>query len=96
MSLTHTIPSLQPSFDAARTSSRRRKKKSPPPFSLRLNPAERERLEQAAAGRPLGVYVRERIFDGDLRPQRRRGAAPVKDHAALAQLLGVLGQMRAR
>lgn len=93
MSLPRPNHSLQRAFEATQISSGRRKK-SPPPFSLRLTPVEREKLEQAAAGRPLGAYIREKIFDGDLTRARRRGAAPVRDHAALAQLLGVLGQMR--
>lgn len=43
---------------------------------------------------PLGAYIRAKLLGGDLTPRRTRGAAPVKDHAALAQLLGMLGNMR--
>ena len=79
--------------DAARPPSRRKTKK-PPPFSLRLNAEERQRLEAAAAGMPLGSFIKAKLFDGDLSPRRTRGSAPVKDHAALAQVLGMIGNMR--
>lgn len=92
MSLSRNGPSLQASFEAARTPPRRRKK-APPPFSLRLSPAEREKLERAAAGLPLGVYIRGKLFDG-VPVRRGRGQAPIRDHAVLAQLLGMIGNMR--
>ena len=81
-------------FTDAAKSTAQRKAKSLPPFSLRLNAEERQRLEVAAAGVPLGSYIKARLFDGDLSPRRTRGQAPVKDHAALAQVLGMLGNMR--
>lgn len=68
--------------------------KAPPPFSLRLSFEERARLEQAAAGMPLGAYIRSKLFGTDLTPRRTRGHAPVKDHAALGQVLGALGASR--
>lgn len=84
----------QPVFtDAARQPVKRRAKK-PPPFSLRLNVEERQRLETAAAGMPLGSYIKAKLFDGDLSPRKTRGRAPVQDHAALAQVLGMIGNMR--
>lgn len=70
------------------------RKPSAPPFSLRLNAEERRRLEEAAAGMALGAYIRAKLLDGDLSPRRTRGFAPIKDHAALAQVLGMLGHMR--
>ncbi len=72
----------------------RRKTKKPPPFSLRLNVEERQRLETAAADMPLGSYIKAKLFAGDLSPRRTRGRALVKDHAALAQVLGMIGNMR--
>lgn len=74
--------------------SSRGRKKTPPPFSLRLNNAERKELETAAAEMPLGSYIKAKLFDGDLSPRRTRGQAPVKDHAALARALGLLGNLR--
>ncbi|MCA0851344.1 hypothetical protein [Salipiger thiooxidans] len=84
----------QPVFTDAAKSSVRYKAKRPPPFSLRLNAKERQTLETAAAGMPLGSYIKARLFDGELSPRRTRGRAPVKDHAALAQVLGMIGNMR--
>ncbi len=70
------------------------RKKTRPPFSLRLTKNERAKLEHAAAGLPLGPFIKAKLLDGDLSPRRSRGAAPVKDHAALAQALGLLGNLR--
>ena len=84
----------QPVFTDAAKPPVRHKAKKPPPFSLRLNAEERQRLETAAADMPLGSYIKARLFDGDLSPRRTRGRAPVKDHAALAQVLGMIGNMR--
>lgn len=69
-------------------------KKGSVPFSLRFTPEERDRLERAAAGRPLGTYIRERILGagpGEAKPRRGVGSAPIKDRAALAQVLAALG-----
>lgn len=66
----------------------------PSPFSLRLSAEERTRLESDAAGLALGEYVRQRIFHGNESKRRTRGKFPVKDHAALSQLLGALGRSR--
>jgi hypothetical protein len=43
---------------------------------------------------PLGAYIREQVFDGKQTRQRRRYKRPVKDHQALGQLLGALGEAR--
>ena len=64
----------------------------PPPFSLRLTFEERAALEQAAGGMPLGAFIREKLFGGDLQPRRARGRFPVKDHKILGQVLGALGR----
>jgi hypothetical protein len=64
------------------------------PFSLRLTFEERAKLERDAAGMSLGAYIRARLLDPDTIAPRKRGKFPVKDHQALAQLLGLLGQSR--
>ena len=71
-----------------------RKRKAPAPFSLRLTAEERARLEVMADGRALGGYIKARVFDRDVRAVRKRRPRPVKDHAALAQVLGMLGNRR--
>lgn len=70
-------------------------KRTPPPFSLRLTFEERARLERDAGDLPLGAYIRSRLFDqpaGDRRP--RQAKRPLKDHQALASVLGELGKSR--
>ncbi|SDW55183.1 hypothetical protein [Celeribacter indicus] len=61
----------QPVFTDAAKFPVRCKAKKPPPFSLRLNAEERQRLETAAAGMPLGSFIKARLFDGDLLPAAR-------------------------
>lgn len=63
------------------------------PFSLRLTPEERKALDELADGQPLGAYIKDALLNREVRP-RTRGAKPVKDRAALAKLLGLLGQSR--
>lgn len=65
-----------------------------PPFSIRLTFEERAALENAAAGMPLGAFVRERLFGAELKPRRTRGKHPVKDHEALGRALALLGASR--
>ena len=85
---------LKPRPSARKKRSQSARKKTPPPFSLRLTEEEREKLDHAAAGTPLGPFIKAKLFDGDLSPRRTRGSAPVKDHAALARALGLLGNLR--
>ncbi|MFA5989464.1 MAG: plasmid mobilization relaxosome protein MobC [Sphingomonas sp.] len=66
----------------------------PPPFSLRLTFEQRAQLEREAGDMSLGGYIQSRLFDSDNPAKRRRGKNPVKDHKALAQALGLLGQSR--
>ena len=70
------------------------KNKDTVPFSLRLTREERQRLEEQAAGMSLAAFVRARLFGKDEAPRQTCGKTPVKDHRALAQLLGTLGQSR--
>ncbi len=64
------------------------------PFSLRLSPEERARLDRDAAGMSVGSYVRQCLFGPDAAPPRTRGKFPVKDHQALSRLLALLGGSR--
>lgn len=67
---------------------------APAPFSLRLTFEERASLEQAAGDMPLGAYIRDQVFKDGKARTRRRYKRPVKDHQALGQLLGALGEAR--
>lgn len=64
------------------------------PVSLRMTFEEKAKLERDASGMSLSSYIRWRLFDPSSPPPRARGKFPVKDHAALAQVLGMLGQSR--
>lgn len=68
--------------------------KYPSPFSLRLTYAEKAQLLAEAGRKPLGVYIRERLFGQNAAPRKRQGNSPVKDHEALARVLAALGQSR--
>lgn len=69
-------------------------KAAPPPFSLRLTFEERQRLEAEAGDMPLGAFIRKRLLGDGAVPRKRKGNSPVKDKAALARVLGALGQSR--
>lgn len=71
-------------------------KKIPTPFSLRLTFEERAALEQSAGTRPLGAYIRSKLFDGKEKPRKKRTRTrkPLKDDKALGELLGKLGESR--
>jgi hypothetical protein len=66
----------------------------PSPFCLRLSLQERQWLEQAAGGMPLGEYIRQRLFGEGRLKRKTRVRVPIKDHRMLSQLLGELGRSR--
>ena len=57
-------------------------------FSLRLTFEERAALEQSAGNRPLGAYIRSKLFGGTEAPRKRRSRTrkPLKDEKALGEL----------
>lgn len=60
------------------------------PFSIRLTPAERARLNEDAAGEPLGVYVKKTLFAPTTKAAARR--AMIDHHRLLiAQVLAMVG-----
>lgn len=64
------------------------------PFAIRLTEEERFELERRAGELALGAYIKGILFQ-DMATRRSRGARkPVKDHAALAQVLACLGSSR--
>lgn len=67
---------------------------SPAPFSLRLTFEERAALEKAAGNMPLGAYIRSQALGGKESRRRKKRRRPIKDHKALAYVLGELGKAR--
>jgi hypothetical protein len=63
------------------------------PFSLALGDEERAQLKAAAGDLPLGTYIKGRLFE-DLPAVPRQSKRPMVDRAALAKILGMLGQSR--
>lgn len=61
------------------------------PFALRLSDDERRELERQAGSLPLGTYIKSRLLDAEKAPVKRL-RRPVADQAALAQILGMIGQ----
>jgi hypothetical protein len=66
------------------------------PFCLRLTFDERAALEKEAGNKPLGAYIRSKLFHGSEAPRRvrTRTRKPLKDERALGKLLGELGKAR--
>lgn len=63
------------------------------PFSVRLTPEERSRLERQAGNQPLGEYIRTHLLEQDSgRKTSKRGQFLIKDHQALAKVLALLGK----
>lgn len=71
----------------------KKKAARPVPLSIRVSDAEREDLQVAAKGDSLNAYIRSRIFDDKGRARASRRRQPVKDHAALAWALALLGAL---
>lgn len=93
MSVASRPNSVADKFNDATTGTTDHKRKRPAPLSLRLNSEERAALEAAANGMSLSRYVKGRIFDAGGKPKSSGRAQPVRDHVALAQVLGMLGAM---
>lgn len=78
-------------------------RQQPPPrrliLSVPVSSAQRDDLLRRAGRQPLSAYARDQLFPAnDNRPVRKRqarGSAPVKDHAALAKILALLGKSEA-
>lgn len=64
------------------------------PVTLRLTEAERERLEEMAAGMTLSAYIRACLFAEQERRRKRRPGSVVGDKKAAAEALALLGQSR--
>jgi len=81
-------------FQSASGITKQSKQKSPSPITLRLTPEERAKLEQLAQGMTFSAYIRACIFQSETSPRKRIAKSTTKDKAALAEVLGLLGQSR--
>ena len=83
------------SFQAASGKPRTENTRTPtaPPFSLRLTASEREYLKRQAGGKPLGVYIRERLL-GEQAQKRKTARKPKTQEKQLALVLAELGNSR--
>ena len=59
--------------------------------SARVSHSERALLQSQAAGLSMSDFIRQRLLNENSKPRRTRGKFPVKDHEALARVLGRLG-----
>lgn len=64
------------------------------PVTLRLTAAERETLEELAAGMTLSAYIRACVFADSERRRKRRPPSAIADKRAAAEALALLGQSR--
>ncbi|MDJ0922277.1 MAG: hypothetical protein QNI84_14205 [Henriciella sp.] len=74
-----------------------RRRKSPPPYSIRFTEEERAILKREAGSLSEAAYIRKKLFEDQphiFQRLTRKRRAPNVDHAALAQVLGQLGQSR--
>lgn len=64
------------------------------PFTMRLNPQEREQLAKLAQDMNLSqaAFIRAKVFDG--LPLKQKKVAATLDHQTLAKLLMMLGESR--
>jgi len=69
-------------------------KPSKSPITLRVTNEERDRLKLLAAGMSVSAYIRKCIFAGDAVRRKRQSHMPVKDQAAMARALALLGASR--
>ena len=68
--------------------------KSAPPFSLRLSEDERAILRRRAGSRPLGEYIRSKLFGDKVSPRKLRHRNPSETDRTIATLLAGIGQSR--
>ena len=65
-----------------------------PRVTVRFSRDDYERLQELADGASLAVYLRAKALDQKLPRGRKASGTAIADRAAVAQLLGLLGQSR--
>ncbi len=89
---TDTVSGIQVDFRVA--SALPKPAKTSPRITLRLTERELATLKSLSSGMSLSAYVRKCVFGKEAKPRKIRARAPVENHQALAQVLGLLGQTR--
>ncbi|WP_299628108.1 hypothetical protein [uncultured Tateyamaria sp.] len=81
-------------FAAVASTSESGNRRALSPLTLRLTPAERERLKVLAAGMTFSAYARACLFAEDARTRAQAATDPVTNKKAMAEALALLGQSR--
>ncbi len=89
-----SIHNMQQEFSNSVNGLASSRRKPSPRITLRLTEEENAKLHQMCEGITVSAYIRQRVFGGDTARRKRQSHAPVKDQAAMAQLLGLLGDSR--
>jgi len=86
--------SVRQTFEAASKPPTRRLTKSSPRITLRLSEEEHATLTTLSQGMAVSAFIRESVFGADTSRRKRRSHKPVKDQAAMSQVLGLLGKTK--
>lgn len=81
-------------FRAAASIAPNKQKKKYPRITLRLTEEENAKLRELSEGMAVSAYIRKCVFGENVARRRRRSHTPVKDQAAMAKALGLLGKAR--
>ena len=96
LSVSDTISAKDQFHKSAKPTKKRklRGRQSTPRITLRLTADEMAKLKHLSANMTVSAYIRKCIFGKKEAPRKKRLKAPVKDHEALAKVLGKLGESR--
>ncbi len=89
-----TAIDIKSAFQVKTQATSRESRPSKSPITLRVTNEERDRLKSLAAGMSVSAYIRKCIFAGDAVRRKRQSHMPVKDQAAMARALALLGASR--
>ncbi|TPW25838.1 plasmid mobilization protein [Pararhizobium mangrovi] len=73
---------------------RRKTTRDCPRVTIRFSSDDFERLQSLADGMTLSVYIRAKALGEELKRRKQRSSASVADKAAVAEILGLLGESR--
>lgn len=64
------------------------------PYSIRFTPEERIELDARADGMPLSEYIKQCLFEHSIAVKKPKRKYSIKDHKALAKVIGFLARDR--